>query len=527
VISLFARRAARSGAVWGLVFGVTVASSITQFTTAYDTPQSRHQIATTIGGNGALRALFGSGRALETVAGWTAWRSLGIVTILGSIWGLLAATRWLRAEEDAGRWELLVVGATTRRGATARALAAMGIGTAALFGATAVVVLAAGRVPEAGFSVTGGLFLALALAAPAALFLAVGALASQVAPTRRQASQLAAAVFGAAFGLRVVGNSGQHLHWVQWTTPLGWVQHLHPLTGPSILPLLPLVVLVAGLVTATLMLAGRRDVGAGVVPARDSGPPHVALLSGPVGLAVRLERAAWMSWAVGLAAMTYLFGIVATAVAATSSTALEEALARLGAGRAGVPAYLGLFYMIVGAALAFAAAGQVAAIREEEAEGHADTLLVHPMGRIRWLGERLAVSVTALGGLALIAGLGGWAGAAGQGGGVGLLEVLGAAANALPAALLVLGVGTLAHGLAPRRAVTVVYGLVAWSFVVEMLGATGTGGRLLLDLSVFHHVALVPAEAFRPSGAATLLALGAAGILAGAALFQRRDLAAA
>ncbi|HEV8625349.1 MAG TPA: hypothetical protein VG034_12885 [Acidimicrobiia bacterium] len=527
MIRLFARRAVRSGAVWGLVFGATVASSITQFTTAYDTPQSRHQIATTIGGNGALRALFGSGRALETVAGWTAWRSLGIVTIIGSIWGLLAATRWLRAEEDAGRWELLVVGGTTRRGATARALVAMGLGLAALFGATAVVVLAAGRVPEAGFSVTASLFLALTLVAPAALFLAVGAVASQVAPTRRQASQLAAAIFGVAFMLRVVGNSGPRPHWVQWTTPLGWVQHLHPLTGPSILPLVPVVALVAGLVAATLLLAGRRDVGAGVVPAHDSGPPHVTLLSGQIGLAVRLERAAWMSWAVGLAVMSSLFGIVATAVATTSSTALEEALARLGAGRAGVPAYLGLFYMIVGAALAFAAAGQVAATREEEAEGHADTLLARPVGRIRWLGGRLVVSVAALGGLALITGLGGWAGTASQHGGVGLFRVLGAAANTLPAALLVLGVGTLAHALAPRWAVPLVYGLVASSFVIEMLGATGTGGRLLLDLSVFHHVALVPAAAFRPSGAAALVTLGTAGMLAGAALFQRRDLAAA
>ncbi|HEV8626279.1 MAG TPA: hypothetical protein VG034_17655, partial [Acidimicrobiia bacterium] len=333
--------------------------------------------------------------------------------------------------------------------------------------------------------------------------------------------------FGVAFMLRVVGNSGPRPHWVQWTTPLGWVQHLHPLTGPSTLPLIPVVTLVAGLVAATLVLAGRRDVGAGVVPAHDSGPPHVGLLSGQVGLAVRLERAAWVSWAVGLAVMSCLFGIVATAVATTSSTALEEALARLGAGRAGVPAYLGLFYMIVGAALAFAAAGQVAATREEEAEGHADIVLARPVGRIRWLGGRLVVSIAALGGLALITGLGGWVGAASQHGGVGLFRVLGAAANTLPAALLVLGVGTLAHALAPRWAVPLAYGLVAWSFVVEMLGATGTGGRLLLDLSIFHHVALVPAAAFRPSGAAALVTLGAAGMLAGAALFQRRDLAAA
>jgi ABC-2 type transport system permease protein len=527
VIWLFARRAVRSGLIWGVVFGATVASSITQFTTAYATPQSRHEIATTIGGNGALRALFGSGRALETVAGWAAWRGLGIVTVLGSIWALLAATRWLRGEEDSGRWELLVAGQTTRRGAVARAIGALAVGLAALWVATAAVVVVAGRVPEAHFAVTADLFLALALVMPAALFLAVGALASQVAPTRRQASQLAAAVFGAAFLLRVVGNSGPQLRWVQWTTPLGWVQHLHPMTGPSALPLLPLAALITLLVAAALSLAGRRDVGAGVLPAHDSSPPHLGLLRGPLGLTVRLERGTWLSWAAALALMSFLFGIVANAVASTSSTALEGALARLGAAHAGVGAYLALFYLIIGAALAFAAAGQVAATREEEAGGRADTLLVRPLARLTWLGGRLVLSVLALAGLALIAGVGGWAGSATQHGGVSLPRLIGAALNVLPAALLVLGVGTLAHGAMPRRAAAVAYGLVAWSFIVEMLGSTGTGGRFLLDLSVFHHVALVPAAAFRPSGAAALVGLGLAGMLAGGAMFRRRDLVGA
>ncbi len=145
------RRTVRSGLVWGLVFGLAVASSVEQFTTAYDTAASRRQIAGTIGGNGALRALFGSGRALETVPGWTAWRSLGIVTILGSVWALLAATRGTRGEEDAGRWDLLVAGPTTRRRATAGAVGALGLGLLALWASTTAIVLAIGQVPEARF----------------------------------------------------------------------------------------------------------------------------------------------------------------------------------------------------------------------------------------------------------------------------------------------------------------------------------------------------------------------------------------
>jgi len=308
ITGLLARRAARSGLIWGVVFGATAASSITQFTAAYDTPQSRHEIAVTIGGNGALRALFGSGRDP---------RDGGRVDGLAQSgdrhdrrFDLGPAGRHPLA---AGRGGLRTLGAPgggadDPSGRGAQAVGALAVGLGALWAATAAVVLAAGRVPEAHFAVTASLFLALTLVGPATVFLAVGALASQVAPTRRQASQLAAAVFGAAFLLRVVGNSGPRLHWVQWTTPLGWVQHLHPLTGPSVLPLLPLAALITGLATATVALADRRDVGAGVLPAATPRPPTVGLLGGPLRFAVRLQRTTWLSWAAGLAVMSFLFG---------------------------------------------------------------------------------------------------------------------------------------------------------------------------------------------------------------------------
>ena len=46
---------------------------------------------------------------------------LSIAIFLGSVVGLFMATRLLRGEEEAGRWDLVVAGPTTRRGATLRA----------------------------------------------------------------------------------------------------------------------------------------------------------------------------------------------------------------------------------------------------------------------------------------------------------------------------------------------------------------------------------------------------------------------
>ena len=91
--------------------------------------------------------------------------------------------------------------------------------------------------------VGGALWLALALCVAAPAFAAVGALASQLAASRREAAALAGAVFVAAFMLRVAADGSATLGWLRWLTPLGWIEELRPLTGDRVLALLPLVAL--------------------------------------------------------------------------------------------------------------------------------------------------------------------------------------------------------------------------------------------------------------------------------------------
>jgi ABC-2 type transport system permease protein len=105
--------------LWGVVAGAVVSSSASGFAAAYPTADSRRQLARSLGGNSGLQALFGTARRLDTVAGFTAWRSMGLITVIGAAWGLLSSTRRLRGEEEVGRWELLLSGPTTQRTATA------------------------------------------------------------------------------------------------------------------------------------------------------------------------------------------------------------------------------------------------------------------------------------------------------------------------------------------------------------------------------------------------------------------------
>ena len=119
---LTARRAVRSGVIFGYVFGVAIASSAIGYTRFYKTAAQRDALAAAYGSDKATSALFGPAPQLQTVAGFTVFKISMTLILLGAVWGLLTSTRLLRGEEEAGRWELLLAGPTTRRAATVQVL---------------------------------------------------------------------------------------------------------------------------------------------------------------------------------------------------------------------------------------------------------------------------------------------------------------------------------------------------------------------------------------------------------------------
>ena len=105
--------------------------------------------------------------------------------------------------------------------------------------------------------------------------------------------------------------------------------------------------------------------------------------------------------------------------------------------------------------------------------------------------------------------------------------MLEAGANALPAALLFLGVAALAYAVVPRAGAAVAYGLVTVTFLWQLVGSLLGAPSWLVELTPFAHVGLVPAQSFRAGAAALMLAIGAAAALAAIGAFRRRDLVGA
>jgi polyether ionophore transport system permease protein len=525
VVAGHAWRMVRRGAlIWGAVFALLIFSSISGYESSYGTPAERAHLAMTLGGNAGLQALFGQARDLFTTQGFVAWRTAGVIAPVAAIWGLLSATRLMRGEEEAGRWEILLAGAVTPGRAALACLAALGgaIGAAwALTAATAVGIGVLGY----GFPLTGALFLALALVCPAAIFMAIGAVASQLAATRRQAATIGAAVFGLALILRMAADSSSGADWLHWSTPLGWVEELHPLTGSQPAALLPILALVTGLCGLAVWLASRRDLGASLLPARDRAAPDPSLLGSTTAQALRSARGNLIGWAAGVGVAAFAFGLIAKSVAEAVKGS-PEAVAEtkgLGANISTAEGYLGLTFLFLIVAIALYGASQVSATREEESSGRTEELFAQPVRRVGWLAGRLAVALGGMAILSAIAALLGWAGGAAGGAETPIGETLLGGLNAMPIAILFLGIGTLALGLIPRETTAVAFGAVTLTFLLAIVGETLQAPGWVLDLSPFHHLAVVPGGSIEVGASLTMVAIGAAAAALGVLVFERRD----
>ena len=476
--------------------------------------------AHTFANNDALRLFYGYPYDLLTVGGYTSWRVGGTLAIVAAVSGVLAAVRALRAEEDTGRMELVLGSPVGRGTAYLSAMTAIGAGALILWAAEfAGFVLG-------GLPAGGAAYLALASVSVVPVFVGVGAVVSQLAPTRRVALEVGTAVVVLSLLLRVVGDTSTQAAWLRWATPLGWAEELRPFADPRpLVLLLPLAASTLLIVIAARIGAGR-DIGTGVLPARDSAPPRLGLLSSTTAQALRSERGSLMAWAGGVGVFAFILGMVSTSVnSAGISKSIQEEIARVGVGSILTPAgYLSFVFIFFILAVSLFACAQVGAARAEESDEQLETLLALPVGRSRWLGGRLLLAAGGSIMLALAAGLLTWGGAVSQGLDISLWRMLEAGANCVPVALLFLGIAALAYALVPRASAGIAYGLVTVAFLWNLLGSLLGVPKWLVEATPFAHVGLVPAEPFRTGAALIMLAIGVAAAAAAIAVFRRRDL---
>jgi ABC-2 type transport system permease protein len=452
--------------------------------------------------------------------------------LMGSVFvGLLAhaiVRRHTRLEEEEGRLELVGAGAVGRQAPLTAAVLLAVLATLLVGG------FSAAGLAGLGFPLRGSLGFGAAWTITGLLMTGVTALACQLTSSARGAAGWALGTLGVLYLVRAVGDTATSDagRMLRWASPLGWVNQVFPF-GRDRLWLVGLGALVgAVLVALAYLLLERRDLGAGLLPSRPGRPRAPRTLAGPVGLAWRLTRPPVIGWAVG---MVFLGAIYGNLLANVSQMFADPGVAQIIAKTAGVSvdqltsAMAGVYSAtMLKISVGFVAAAGIAVVLRlaaEERTTRAEAVLASATSRTRWF---LAYAVGAFAVVAALILLMAWVmggrGAAALAEAPSLTQTLQAAAEAVPAAWVLVGATALAVGLGARWAPWA-WGVLGLAFVLGEFGATMNLPTWLVDVSPLAHVDAYPLGHWDWGNVVGLTAVAVALLLAGLAAYRRRDLA--
>jgi ABC-2 type transport system permease protein len=508
---------------WVYVITAAIASNSYSLNKLYPTAAARADLAVSGGRNPALVFLYGRlwGDSLGAVS---AWRYGVWAAIFAALMSVFLVVRHTRADEEAGRLELVGSAAVGRLAALTAGLLVALAANAALAVLLVVVLIVL------GLPVAGSVAFALVITTCGLAFAAIAALAAQLAAGARPARGIAIGVLGAAYLLRAVGDASGAggVSWLTWLSPLGWTEMLRPYTEDRWWVLALPLALTAAATAAAYVLAVLRDHGAGLLPDRPGRATASAWLRSPFGLAWRLQRGTLYGWAAGFAFTFAASGAAAKGIGSLlgGSAQLRNAFTRLG-GQAGITdAYLAAIMSLGGLAAAAYATSAVLRLRTEETGGQAETLLATATSRTRWGLSHIAVAVVGTAVLLAVAGVAAGLGYGLRTGSAGpeVARLLGAAMAQLPASLAVAAAAVLLFGLLPRASVAGAWTVVGVLVLIALFGQVLQLSQPILDVSPFTHVPKLPGAAVT-AGPLLWLSLAVLALVAtGLAALRRRDI---
>jgi ABC-2 type transport system permease protein len=505
------------------VITAVVAGTAYTFKKLYPTAASRAALASTGGGNPALRFLYGRLDG-SSIGSLTTWRYGAWAGIFAALLAIFVVIRHTRSDEEAGRLELIGSAVVGRQAALAAGLVTAAVPAVALAALLCLVL------PFTGLPAAGSAALGLGIGCCALAFTGITAVAAQLTSSARSARGIALAALGVAFVLRGVGDSAgaDGPSWLSWASPLGWIQLARPFAAERWWVLgLPLAAAAVGTALA-FEFAARRDQGAGLLPDRPGRPTASAFLRGPFGLAWRLQRASLVGWAIG-----YAFAFAASGAAAKgigqlfgTSSALEREFTRLGGQSAITNAYLSALMLLAGLVAAAYAISVVLRLRSEETGDLAEPVLATATGRIRWALSQIAMAVS---GTVLLLAVAGVATGLGYGLRIGsagpeVARLTAAAMGELPSALVLAAVAIAFFGLLPGASVPGAWTALGLVAVIDLFGPALQVSHWVLDISPFTHAPRLPGG---PVSAEPLVLLGLIALAlaaTGLTALRRRDI---
>ncbi|SDP12528.1 ABC transporter permease [Lentzea jiangxiensis] len=505
--------------VWVLfLVGVTY-STTTALEELYGSQESRALLGLTANANSAFLAMLGPLHDWSSLGGLVVWRWGVFSGLFIAVMAMLVVTRHTRAEEEAGRTELISATVVGRHAPLAAAVVVAG-GTSLLIGLLQALALIGADLAPAGAFAFG-----LSTASVGLVFTGVSAFTAQLSENSRVSNAVAGGFLGVTYLLRAAGDAAGESgpRWLTWFSPIGWTEQVRSFGDDRFWVLLIPLVAFAGLVGVSAYVVTRRDVGLGLFAARPG--PARGSIGSPSGLAWRLQKGSLIGWSTALFGVGVIYGSVAQAVGqmVRDNPALGQVVQRIGGADAMVDAFFATVTQLLGLISSIYLVQALLRLRSEETSFRAEPVLATPVSRWGWVASHAVFAL--VGGAVVLAsaglGLGLVHGLQIDDLGAVLPRMLGAALVQLPAAWVLAGVALLLFGVFPRLT-GVSWAVVSVSLVLTLLGPTLGLDQWVLDVSPFTHVPKYPDITFGPL--AWLTAVAVLLLVAGFAGFRRRDL---
>ena len=473
----------------------------------YPTDESASAGLAGVVSNPSVIALYGPVGS-STADALAVFKTVMMGAFLTAVLAFVVVRRHTRTEEDEGRLELLGSGVVGRWSALA---AAVTLGTGAVVAAS---VLSGLGLAALGMDPLGSAAFAVSWLTSGLAMVGVSAVVVQLASTTRGAAGLGFGFLGAVFALRALADSadpGTFVHGLGWLSPLGWAGRVEAYGANRTWLLLPGLLTLAVGVAVAVVLLDRRDLGAGLLPARNGPPRAGRMLSNPFTLVTRLARGTIIGWSVGMVLGGLVVGSLIGSVSdIVNDPAIKDLLEKLGGSTSTIEnVYLATEIHFVAVAVAAAGIALVLRLVGSERSGLGEVVLSTPTSRLRWFGAHLVLPVvltTVL--MALLGVVVGLVGPTTSPAAPSVGASVGATLAALPAIWVMTGVAAFLVGALPRFA-PFAWGVLLVTFMLTEIGPLTKLPSWLVNISPFSHLSPLPGGQFEvvSAGILTLVAL--------------------
>lgn len=521
------RQSRKSAIIIGLLCGVMMGAQGAAYAAAFPDQHSRDALVASLSSTPALGFMAGEIRDAASPASYAIYKSITLVTLITGVWGIAVTTKLLRGQEEDGRLEAVLVGRTTKASASAQILVGFFYSIVVSFVICWALIAALGAAPNVNLDAGHAALLTVGTYAPVLFFGALGVLTSQLALTRGRALAYSIVPLLGFYVLRGAANSVSDWNDLKRFTPFGWTDLLNPVLDPQTYWIYPTIVSAVIAIPLGLYLAKKRDLGQSILPQSTHARSHFYLLGSDLGLAVRQNIWTFVAWCAGSLAFAGLMAAIAKLGAdlLSKSPIAVKVFSRLGFSHLDLTiAFLGFGGMFIVLILLFMTSIYIGSIRNQEAKGYLDNILIQPITRSGWLARRLAVCAVMTTTIALLAGYTIWQVAALQGISIDLWIMLQNSLALTGTLFLLLGIGTVIYSILPRFAVVAMFAVIIWADLSDVLKAFFKLDDWITYTSLLHYISFSPTKTPDWVQFAWLVGIGLVLMTIGVWRFTQRDI---